>query len=172
MIKTDLNPPILLTPAQRSYLIAGIFLGMGLAGFFDGIILHQILQWHHMLTAVRPIRTLADLQLNTLWDGFFHLLALALSGGGLGLLWRATQQELHLNRSQSLQLLGSTILLGFGGFNLIEGLIDHQILGIHHVKSGPHQLFWDLSFLGIAALCLLTGLLWLRHQFKSLSSPS
>ena len=29
---------------------AGIVLGIGLGGFFDGIVLHQILQWHHMLT--------------------------------------------------------------------------------------------------------------------------
>lgn len=29
---------------------AGILLGLGLGGFFDGIVLHQILQWHHMLT--------------------------------------------------------------------------------------------------------------------------
>ena len=30
---------------------AGIFLGLGLGGFFDGIVLHQILQWHHMATS-------------------------------------------------------------------------------------------------------------------------
>ena len=30
---------------------AGILFGLGLGGFFDGIILHQVLQWHHMLTS-------------------------------------------------------------------------------------------------------------------------
>jgi uncharacterized membrane protein len=25
-------------------------MGLGLGGFIDGIVLHQILQWHHMLT--------------------------------------------------------------------------------------------------------------------------
>jgi hypothetical protein len=25
-------------------------MGVGLGGFVDGILLHQILQWHHMLT--------------------------------------------------------------------------------------------------------------------------
>ncbi|TIP73091.1 MAG: DUF2243 domain-containing protein, partial [Mesorhizobium sp.] len=29
---------------------AGILLGLGLGGFFDGIVLHQLLQWHHMAT--------------------------------------------------------------------------------------------------------------------------
>jgi uncharacterized membrane protein len=28
----------------------GVLLGLGLGGFVDGIVLHQILQWHHMLT--------------------------------------------------------------------------------------------------------------------------
>jgi hypothetical protein len=31
---------------------AGVFLGLGLGGFFDGIVLHQVLQWHHMVSLV------------------------------------------------------------------------------------------------------------------------
>ena len=29
----------------------GILLGVGLGGFVDGMMLHQILQWHHTLTS-------------------------------------------------------------------------------------------------------------------------
>ncbi len=29
--------------------IARDILGLGLGGFFDGIVLHQILQWHHLI---------------------------------------------------------------------------------------------------------------------------
>jgi len=37
---------------DRKRLVAsGIYLGAGLGGFVDGIVLHQILQWHHMLTS-------------------------------------------------------------------------------------------------------------------------
>jgi uncharacterized membrane protein len=32
-------------------LAPGVWLGIGLGGFVDGIVLHQILQWHHMLTS-------------------------------------------------------------------------------------------------------------------------
>jgi uncharacterized membrane protein len=39
-ITTDLRFPV----------SAGILFGLGLGGFFDGIVLHQILQWHHMVT--------------------------------------------------------------------------------------------------------------------------
>jgi uncharacterized membrane protein len=53
---------------------AGILLGLGLGGFFDGIILHQVLQWHHMLTSAGfPPNSIDNLEFNTLWDGIFHL---------------------------------------------------------------------------------------------------
>ena len=50
-------------------------MGLGLGGFLDGIVLHQILQWHHMLTDTgeHPMATVAGLETNTLADGFFHL---------------------------------------------------------------------------------------------------
>jgi uncharacterized membrane protein len=50
-------------------------LGLGLGGFIDGIVLHQVLQWHHLLTATgdHPATTVAGLEDNTLADGFFHL---------------------------------------------------------------------------------------------------
>src|ERR671920_1528389 len=53
-----------------------LVLGLGLGGFIDGIVLHQILQWHHMLTGDNggePMDTVAGLEANTLADGFFHL---------------------------------------------------------------------------------------------------
>ena len=41
---------------------AGIFFGLGLGGFFDGIVLHQLLQWHHMITSAGyPADTLENL---------------------------------------------------------------------------------------------------------------
>src|SRR3954453_1351006 len=50
-------------------------LGVGLGGFVDGILLHQVLQWHHMLTgtASHPAATVAGLEANTLADGLFHV---------------------------------------------------------------------------------------------------
>jgi Predicted membrane protein (DUF2243) len=49
-----------------------VFLGLGLGGFFDGIVLHQILQWHHLVSQVEPVTTVAGLKINTLADGLFH----------------------------------------------------------------------------------------------------
>ena len=47
---------------------AGVFLGLGLGlgGFFDGIVLHQILQWHHMLSSAGyPITSVENLTWRT-----------------------------------------------------------------------------------------------------------
>jgi uncharacterized membrane protein len=60
--------------APSGRLLAGtLLLGLGLGGFVDGIVLHQILQWHHMLTgAGYPATTVGNLELNTVADGLFH----------------------------------------------------------------------------------------------------
>jgi uncharacterized membrane protein len=52
----------------------GILLGIGLGGFVDGILFHQILQWHHLLSSRSddPTDTVAGLETNTLADGLFH----------------------------------------------------------------------------------------------------
>jgi uncharacterized membrane protein len=53
----------------------GLLLGLGLGGFVEGSVLHQILQWHHMMsdTAGYPVTTLRGLEVNTVADGFFHV---------------------------------------------------------------------------------------------------
>jgi len=58
--------------ARRFPTSTGLLLGRGLGGFFDGVVLHQILQWHHMLGSMYPADSAAALQLNTFWDGLFH----------------------------------------------------------------------------------------------------
>ena len=67
-------------------------LGIGLGGFVDGIVLHQILQWHHMLTSEGsdPKTTVAGLETNTLWDGLFHASTWIAVGVGIYMLWRRT----------------------------------------------------------------------------------
>lgn len=67
---------------------AGVLFGLGLGGFFDGIVLHQVLQWHHMLSSWYPITSIENLELNTLWDGIFHSATYVFVVIGLFVLWR------------------------------------------------------------------------------------
>src|SRR5919205_976583 len=74
---------------------AGILFGLGLGGFFDGILLHQVLQWHHMLSSWYPVNSLENLKLNTLWDGIFHSCTYLFVIAGLFILWRHAHRR-HL----------------------------------------------------------------------------
>jgi uncharacterized membrane protein len=64
-------------------------------------------------------------------------------------------------------MLAGSMLLDFGAFNLVEGLIDHQILGIHHVKESVPRtqwLYWDIGFLIWGAVMLIAGYIVLRRR--------
>ena len=143
--------------------LPGLLYGVGLGGFVDGIVLHQLLQWHHMVSDVHdyPPTTLAGLEVNTLADGFFHLatwcFVLAASVATL----RGWRQG-RLAPSWSFHFGG--VLAGWGLFNLVEGLVDHQLLGVHHVRDdlgGP--LAWDLGFLASGVLLVAVGG-WLQRR--------
>jgi uncharacterized membrane protein len=55
------------------------------------------------------------------------------------------------------------MLAGCGFFNFFEGLIDHQILGIHHVLPGnPHQFLYDMLFLANGIVFFLIGACLIR----------
>ena len=143
-------------------LSAGILFGLGLGGFFDGIVLHQILQWHHMLSSWYPIDSIANLELNTRWDGIFHSATYVFVVLGLFLLWRAAHRG-HLSWSN--KLLAGSLLVGWGLFNSVEGVIDHQILGVHHVNEAMPRdqwVFWDIGFLAWGVAMLIAGALLVR----------
>lgn len=139
----------------------GLILGIGLGGFCDGIFLHQVLQWHHLFTSVYPDDTLTGLRMNTLGDGLFHTVTWLAVLFGLWLLYsRVTRDRRAVWGSGA---LWSWILAGWGLFNLVEGLVDHQILGIHHVRPGPHQFAWDMAFLASGVLLGTAGWFFARN---------
>jgi len=146
---------------------AGILFGMGLGGFFDGIVLHQVLQWHHMLTSAGyPPETVPNLEINTLADGLFHAGTYVFVLLGLIVLWRKAHRT-HLRWSG--KLLAGSLLMGFGIFNLAEGIIDHHLLGIHHVnETVPRDqwIYWDAGFLIWGAAMLVGGWFLLRKGRK------
>ena len=154
---------------QRFPVGAGIFLGLGLGGFFDGIVLHQILQWHHMLTSAGfPADSVANLRVNTFWDGLFHAATYVFVVAGVLLLWRSAHRG---HPWWSGRLLAGSMLLGFGIFNVVEGLVDHQILGLHHVNetvAREQWIVWDVGFLAWGAGMIVAGW-WLVHTGRRAS---
>ena len=110
---------------------AGLCLGVGLGGFIDGILLHQILQWHNMLSSRLPPTTMERMRTNMLGDGLFPAAVWLVTGLGAALLWGAARTRAPLPPTRWFVGL---FFLGWGGFNLAEGVIDHHVLGIHHVR--------------------------------------
>jgi uncharacterized membrane protein len=147
---------------------AGLLLGLGLGGFFDGIVLHQLLQWHHMVSNVSFFapETVSGLRTNTRADGLFHVVTYIFTIVGIALLWRALRAG---ERGTARQLVGLA-LLGWGFFNVIEGIVDHLLLGIHHVnETVPREqwLWWDLAFLLWGAAMITAGWWLWRGSFAS-----
>jgi uncharacterized membrane protein len=139
---------------------AGILLGCGLGALFDGILLHQILQWHNMLSSVRPPTDLAAMKYNMLYDGLFHAFAWVVTVAGLLLLWStARRPQVRL----STRAFHGSLLLGWGLFNVLEGTLDHHIFGLHHVHPGELQQAWDVGFLVWGAVMVLAGLTLVRR---------
>jgi uncharacterized membrane protein len=145
------------TRNARPLLVSGLLLGCGLGALFDGILLHQILQWHNLLSEVRPPLDLVSMKYNMLWDGVFHAAAWLTTAAGVFQLYRAGR---HPEVIWSASSLGGGLLAGWGLFNLFEGVIDHQLLGLHHVRPGEGQMLWDYGFLAWGAAMALAGLAW------------
>lgn len=145
--------------------------GVGFGGFFDGIVFHQILQLHHMLSNagndriglnIEPVTTIAGLELNTLWDGLFHAATYLALLGGVVWLWA------RWHRGEPVQppwrLLADGLLTGWGLFNLVEGVINHHVLAIHHVVDGDNPLVFDLAFLAVGLAMAVVGVRLTKHQ--------
>lgn len=141
-------------------LAGGLLLGVGLGGLLDGIVLHQLLQWHHLVSdAGHPVDTVRGLERNTLADGIFHAGAWLVTLLGAWLLLAAQP----LTRAP--RLLAGTLLAGWGLFNLVEGLVNHLLLGIHHVNEtvpSEQYVFWDLGLLALSGALLAGGAALLR----------
>ena len=165
-----LQPALLETRTANPARTPSFVLGLGLGGFVDGIVLHQLLQWHHMLTGDNggePMDTVAGLETNTLVDGLFHMATWVLVALATVLLLNAWRRgELAPPWRAHVGLM----LAGWGVFNLVEGVVDHQLLGIHHVRDDlGAPLGWDLGFLAFGALLVVLGL-GLARTRRSLSA--
>ncbi len=149
--------------ASRSLLWTGVVLGIGLVGTLDEVVLHQLLQWHNFYVHTTPFWRIFV-------DGLFHLFSAAALFFGAMRLWLTR----HLIGSIATgQALTAGILMGMGGFNLYDGIIQHKLLQFHPVREGvDNQLPYDLAFNGIALALLVAGwLLWQRVRAGEAAAP-
>ncbi len=130
----------------------GLVLGVGLGGLVDGWLLHQILQWHNMLSARIPPTSMAAMRENMTADGFFDAGSWAIVVAGVVTLWAAGRRGATPNGRR----FAGQLLAGWGLFNLVEGVIDHHLLQLHHVVDVPaHVPLYDWLFLAVGGVGFL-----------------
>lgn len=132
-----------------------LILGIGIGGFLDGIILHQMLQWHEMLSNVVPNTDYVGKSINMFWDAVFHAFCIVVVMIGIVRLWQISRRK---DVSKSGYLLAGGMLSGWGIFNIVEGVIDHHILKLHNVMefSADHDPA-NYIFLGISVVMVAAG---------------
>jgi uncharacterized membrane protein len=148
------------TPSERLPVAAGLVLGFGLGMFIDGIVLHQLLQWHHLVAEYEPTTDLAGLEENTFWDGVFHASAWAVTLAGAVLLWRGREARTRLPG----RALAGLMLIGWGAFHAVDQVVFHLILGAHHIRQVDDYQLYDWSFFGLGLAFAASGWALLRRD--------
>lgn len=148
--------------AERSALRSGVILGVGAMGAIDEIVFHQVLQWHHFYSDTTTSRQIVS-------DGLLHLFTLTMLILGALRLWRERRRLADVVTDRP---FGAGVLLGLGGFQLFNGIVDHKILRLHQIREDtddllPYDLAWNVG----AVLLLVAGwLLWRRHRAERATS--
>ncbi|MEU7585664.1 DUF2243 domain-containing protein [Micromonospora sp. NPDC049230] len=142
-------------PDVRASALTGVLIGIAIMAAVDEIVFHQLLGWHHFYDRSTPMVALLS-------DGLLHAAeVIALVGG---LFWFADLRRRH---ALSARLAGGGFLLGAGGFQLFDGLIDHKVLRLHQIRYGVHLVPYDVVWNVAGAALLLAGALLLWHVRSS-----
>jgi uncharacterized membrane protein len=124
---------------------AGVLLGAGVMAAVDEIVFHQILAWHHFYD-----RDTSDIGL--LSDGLLHAASLFALVGGFFLLLDARRRG-----ALRIRVAGAGFLVGLGGFQLWDGLVDHKVLRVHQIRYGVDVLPYDIAWVAAGAVLLAAG---------------
>jgi uncharacterized membrane protein len=130
---------------------SGILTGLGVAAFVDEAVFHQLLHWHHFYDGGGPDAALVS-------DGLFHTGGWLATVAGLFLL-----AELQRRRGVLVRAWWAGLLVGLGGFQLYDGLVQHKLLRLHQIRYGVELLAYDVTWNAFAVIALLAGVLLLRR---------
>ena len=140
-----------------------VILGIGIGGFIDGIALHQILQWHEMLSNKLPPDNLVAKSVNMFWDGIFHAFTLIVTViGVLSLFNLLSRTDVIISKRSFI----SGMFLGWGLFNIVEGVIDHHILKLHNIREISNNVeAWNYGFLVLSLIMSIAALSIILKDF-------
>ena len=132
---------------RRRLLVSGLLLGAGAMGAIDEIVFHQLLHWHHFYDRAGGTAGLVS-------DGLLHAATWSATVAGLALL-----ADVRRRRVFAPMLWWGAVLVGAGGFQLWDGVVDHKVLRVHQVRYGVDLTGYDVGWTGAGLVVLATGLL-------------
>jgi uncharacterized membrane protein len=134
---------------------AVVLIGIGMGGFVDDIVFHQLLQWHELISNKLPPVTLQAKSINMFWDGLFHVLCWAATAGGVIMLYR---QLTRSNVSAPTRLLVGGPLFGWGMFNIVDGVFNHFLFRFHNLReAAADPMAWNGGYVLGGALLAGVG---------------
>ena len=126
-------------------MLSGVLLGLGVAGFVDETVFHQLLHWHHFYDKSTPAAGLVS-------DGLFHAFSWFATVAGLVLLVAARRA----GPVPAARWWGA-LLVGTGAFQLYDGTVQHKLLGLHQIRYGVDVRPYDWAWNVVAVLLLVAG---------------
>jgi uncharacterized membrane protein len=115
----------------------GFLFGLGVVGFIDDTVFHQLLHWHHFYD-----KSTTDIGLVS--DGLFHAFSWFATIGSSFLL-----ADLHRRNAFWLKRWVGGVFLGAGAFQLYDGTIQHKLMKLHQIRYNvditPYDVIWNIT---------------------------
>jgi uncharacterized membrane protein len=124
---------------------SGILVGLGVAGFVDETVFHQLLHWHHFYDKGSPDAGLVS-------DGLFHAGSWVAIVAGLFLF-----ADLRRRDDWAAGTWWGGLLLGLGAFQLYDGTVQHKLLRLHQIRYGVDVTPYDVAWNVIAIALVVAG---------------
>jgi uncharacterized membrane protein len=142
-----------------------LLIGIGLGGLLHGIVFHQLLQWHNVLSSVVPPVDLAAMRVNVLAEGQYNVGALLVTLIGIVVMWARARRRLPMPSSR--EFTGS-LLFGWGLINSAEAVLSHHVFRLHNLRGAADPLPWNIGFLVLGGVGLMLLGAWvIRGRFPS-----
>ncbi|MBG0822431.1 DUF2243 domain-containing protein [Planomonospora sp. ID91781] len=148
----------------RPSLLSAALIGVGVMAAVDEVVFHQLLAWHHFYDRATP-------QVGLLSDGLLHAAELVAVVGGF--FWLSDLRRRALLVAPA---AWGGFLMGAGGFQLFDGLVDHKVLRVHQIRYGvdlgPYDLVWNLAAVLLLACGAALALRARRRRAGDTRTPS
>lgn len=160
--------------ARRSALLSGLLVGIGVVGFVDETVFHQLLQWHAFYWGTSEHG-------RVLSDGLFHAFSTSLLIWGALRLWRDRESWTPIRARR----IAAAAVIGGGAFNFYDGVVQHVIFHLHLVdeKVCPHpqidnsistchaDIPFEIVWILAGAMIITAGVLWWRNLSARTGEP-